>query len=141
MVLPPRPFLHPKLRGHARWHRLDGGRTRAALAIGGRIGLDPPDGRVPTLRVRRICAISARHEDALEPHTAATRTLTVRFLAPDVERIYAAFGVSREKKGTPIGAHDMLIAAHARAIAAVCVTDNLAEFERVPALEGEHWLR
>jgi tRNA(fMet)-specific endonuclease VapC len=46
-----------------------------------------------------------------------------------------------EKRGTLIGAHDMLIAAHARAIDAVCVTDNVAEFKRVPALRVENWLR
>jgi predicted nucleic acid-binding protein len=46
-----------------------------------------------------------------------------------------------EKKGTPIGAHDMLIAAHARALDAVCVTDNVAEFKRVPALKVENWIR
>ena len=67
--------------------------------------------------------------------------LTVRSLEADVERIYAAIRVALEKKGTPIGAHDMLIAAHARAIDAVCVTDNLAEFKRVPALKVENWVR
>ena len=66
--------------------------------------------------------------------------LTVRALESDVERIYAAIRVALEKKGTPIGAHDMLIAAHARAIGAVCVTDNLAEFRRVPALKVENWV-
>ena len=57
--------------------------------------------------------------------------------------IYAAIRVALEKKGTPIGAHDMLIAAHAhaRATNAVCVTDNLAEFKRVPALKVENWVR
>jgi tRNA(fMet)-specific endonuclease VapC len=49
--------------------------------------------------------------------------------------------VALEWKGTPIGAHDMLIAAHARAIDAVCVTDNVAEFRRVPALKIENWLK
>lgn len=34
----------------------------------------------------------------------------------------------------------MLIAAHARALGAVCVTDNTAEFKRVPALKVENWL-
>ena len=58
-----------------------------------------------------------------------------------MERLYAAIRVALEKKGTPIGAHDMLIAAHARAIDAVCVTDNLAEFKRVPALRVENWVR
>lgn len=67
--------------------------------------------------------------------------LTIRSLESDVERIYAAIRVALEKKGTPIGAHDMLIAAHARAIDAVCVTDNLAEFKRVPALKVENWVR
>lgn len=67
--------------------------------------------------------------------------LTIRPLESDVERIYAAIRVALEKKGTPIGAHDMLIAAHARAIDAVCVTDNTAEFKRVPALKIENWLR
>jgi tRNA(fMet)-specific endonuclease VapC len=67
--------------------------------------------------------------------------LTVRPLESDVERVYAAIRVALEKRGTPIGAHDMLIAAHARALDAVCVTDNVAEFKRVPALKVENWLR
>ncbi len=67
--------------------------------------------------------------------------LTIRPLESDVERVYAAIRVALEKKGTPIGAHDMLIAAHARTIDAVCVTDNVAEFNRVPALKVENWLR
>ena len=72
---------------------------------------------------------------------AVLGALTIRALESDVERIYAAIRVALEKKGTPIGAHDMLIAAHARAIDAVCVTDNLAEFKRVPALKVENWVR
>lgn len=67
--------------------------------------------------------------------------LTIRPLESDVERIYASIRVTLERKGTPIGAHDLLIAAHARAIEAVCVTDNVAEFKRVPALRVENWLR
>jgi tRNA(fMet)-specific endonuclease VapC len=67
--------------------------------------------------------------------------LTIRPLESDVEHVYAAIRVALEKKGTPIGAHDMLIAAHARTIDAVCVTDNVAEFNRIPALKVENWLR
>jgi tRNA(fMet)-specific endonuclease VapC len=67
--------------------------------------------------------------------------LTVKPLESDVERIYASIRVALERKGTPIGAHDMLIAAHARAIDAVCVTDNVAELKRVPALKVESWIR
>lgn len=72
---------------------------------------------------------------------AVLGALTVRSLESDVERVYAAIRVALEKKGTLIGAHDMLIAAHARAMDAVCVTGNVAEFKRVPALRVENWLR
>lgn len=72
---------------------------------------------------------------------AVLGVMTVRALESDVERVYASIRVALEKNGTPIGAHDMLIAAHARALDAVCVTDNVAEFRRVPALRFENWLR
>jgi tRNA(fMet)-specific endonuclease VapC len=58
----------------------------------------------------------------------------------DVERVCASIRVTLEKRRTPISAHEMLIAAHARAIGAICVTDNVAEFKRVPALRVENWL-
>jgi tRNA(fMet)-specific endonuclease VapC len=67
--------------------------------------------------------------------------IAIRPLESDVEKIYASIRVALEKRGTPIGAHDMLIAAHARALDAVCVADNLTEFTRVPALKVENWLR
>jgi len=35
----------------------------------------------------------------------------------------------------------MLIAAHARALGPVCVTDNVAESKRVPTLKVVNWLR
>ena len=72
---------------------------------------------------------------------AVVGALTIRPLESDIERVYASIRVALEKKGTPIEAHDMLIAAQARAIDAICVTDNVAEFRRVPALKVENWLR
>jgi tRNA(fMet)-specific endonuclease VapC len=72
---------------------------------------------------------------------AVLGAMTIRALESDVERLYASIRVALEKKGTPIGAHDMLIAAHARTLDAICVTDNVSEFNRVPALRVENWLR
>jgi tRNA(fMet)-specific endonuclease VapC len=54
----------------------------------------------------------------------------------------AAYGRVRatlEARGRPIGANDMLIAAHALALGLVLVTDNLGEFERIEGLEVESW--
>ncbi len=56
--------------------------------------------------------------------------------AADYGRIRALL----ESKGKPIGANDLLIAAHALALDATLVTDNEAEFRRVPGLKVENWL-
>ena len=45
-----------------------------------------------------------------------------------------------ERLGQPIGANDLLIAAHARSLGLVLVTHNLREFQRVPGLVVEDWL-
>jgi tRNA(fMet)-specific endonuclease VapC len=66
--------------------------------------------------------------------------ITVLPLEAGTDRQYAAIRTILERKGTLIGANDMLIAAQARAIEAICVTDNVAEFKRVPALKVENWL-
>jgi len=42
--------------------------------------------------------------------------------------------------GRPIGPYDMMIAAHARALGLVLVTNNLNEFKRVPGLRVENWI-
>jgi tRNA(fMet)-specific endonuclease VapC len=41
--------------------------------------------------------------------------------------------------GNLIGAYDLLIAGHARAIGATLVTNNVDEFSRVPGLALENW--
>lgn len=62
------------------------------------------------------------------------------FEAP-ADRHYAAIRHALERKGVTIGGNDLLIAAHARAIGATCVTANTGEFRRVPGLRVENWLR
>ncbi|WP_315575884.1 type II toxin-antitoxin system tRNA(fMet)-specific endonuclease VapC [Oribacterium parvum] len=45
-----------------------------------------------------------------------------------------------EKKGTPIGPLDMMIAAHAQSLGYTVVTNNVKEFSRVSALQIENWV-
>ncbi len=45
------------------------------------------------------------------------------------------------RKGTPIGANDLWIAAHALAENLVLVTNNEREFKRVPGLKIENWTK
>jgi tRNA(fMet)-specific endonuclease VapC len=53
--------------------------------------------------------------------------------------LYGQIRASLQKKGTPIGAMDLLIASHALFLDAVLVTSNKREFERVPDLRIENW--
>jgi tRNA(fMet)-specific endonuclease VapC len=46
-----------------------------------------------------------------------------------------------EKKGTPIGPYDSLIAGTALASQGILVTNNTKEFSRVPKLKLENWYR
>lgn len=45
-----------------------------------------------------------------------------------------------EKKGIPMGALDMMIAAHAQCLGSILVTNNKKEFFRVPHLKIEDWV-
>jgi tRNA(fMet)-specific endonuclease VapC len=60
---------------------------------------------------------------------------------PPADRHYADLRVRLERAGTPIGANDMLIAAHAVALGHTLVTDNVREFARIDGLRVENWLR
>jgi tRNA(fMet)-specific endonuclease VapC len=53
---------------------------------------------------------------------------------------YGEIRTALEKKGTPIGSLDMLIAAHAKSLGLTLVTNNTKEFARVEGLKLEDWL-
>ncbi len=53
---------------------------------------------------------------------------------------YGAIRSALEKLGQPIGVNDLHIAGHARSEGLVLVTNNVSEFDRVPALEVENWV-
>ncbi len=56
-------------------------------------------------------------------------------LEAPVEEHYAEIRDFLERKGEPIGANDLFIAAHARALGLTLVTANHREFSRVPRLK------
>lgn len=67
-------------------------------------------------------------------------SLTVLPLDEPSDEHYADIRAALERAGTPIGNHDLFIAAHARSRGLTLVTHNLREFERVPGLRVEDWL-
>ena len=54
---------------------------------------------------------------------------------------YGRIRADLERKGTPIGPMDMLIAAHAKSEDLILVTNNTREFERVNDLTVEDWTK
>jgi tRNA(fMet)-specific endonuclease VapC len=54
--------------------------------------------------------------------------------------VYGHVRMTLQRRGTPIGSLDMLIAAHAIALDVPLATNNLREFNRVPGLRVENWL-
>lgn len=54
---------------------------------------------------------------------------------------YAYIRLSLERKGTPIGSNDMLIAAIAKSLDYTLVTNNEREFSRVEGLKIENWTK
>jgi tRNA(fMet)-specific endonuclease VapC len=84
---------------------------------------------------------------AKSQHQERNKTALDAFLAP-LEIINFGFRAAQhygfiraylEKTGTPIGAYDMMIAAQARSLGLVLVTNNEREFLRVPDLIVENW--
>ena len=70
-------------------------------------------------------------------------------LAPGIEilpfdekaaREYGEIRKSLAERGAPIGANDLLIAAHARSLDLTLVTNNSKEFERIEDLKIENWV-
>ena len=56
-------------------------------------------------------------------------------------QIYGNIRAMLEKRGTPVGGMDMLIAAVALAKNCTLITHNLREFERIDGLRCESWVQ
>ena len=79
---------------------------------------------------------SKRNAEVLEAFVAP---LEVVAFEPAATLTYARIRSELEKKGTPIGAMDLLIAAHALSLDLALVTHNRKEFDRVAELKIENW--
>jgi tRNA(fMet)-specific endonuclease VapC len=68
------------------------------------------------------------------------RNVDVLFFGDKAAVEYGIIRAELDKKGKPIGPNDTLIAAHARSIDAILVTNNSKEYKRVQGLRIEKWL-
>jgi len=59
---------------------------------------------------------------------------------PEVGRHYGTIRAELESQGQTIGGNDLWIAAHARSLDCVLVTNNTREFDRISSLKLENWV-
>lgn len=86
----------------------------------------------------------ARNSPDYEAEIAALNKFLSPFEVLDYDGVacshhYGAIRYAVERSGTPIGALDMLIAAHGLALDATVVTNNTSRFHRVPGLRVVNW--
>ena len=78
-----------------------------------------------------------KNKSALESFLAPLEIVDFDFKAA---QHYGTVRADLEKMGTPIGAYDLMIAAHALSLDLVLVTNNEREFQRIPDLIIENWV-
>ncbi|OAI47996.1 hypothetical protein AYO44_08040 [Planctomycetaceae bacterium SCGC AG-212-F19] len=111
-------------------------RCRDAQATGDTVGLS-------TITISEL-EYGASKSGNYEAEIAAVWKILVPFDIFDYDGIrapvhYGHIRYALEEAGATIGAMDLLIAAHALALSATLVTNNLAHFQRVPGLAVTRW--
>ena len=82
-------------------------------------------------------SLPERNRDALDGFLAPFEIMPFDDRAAEV---YGRIRAGLERKGTPIGSMDMLIAAHALSLGVTLVTNSAKEFKRVPRLQVANWV-
>lgn len=105
--------------------------------------LDPGETGIPAIveyelryGFARLAPEARQRQDSLLVVLRAMRSLP---FDSDCAEHAAAIRAELEAAGTPIGPHDVLIAATARRHGGMLVTRNMREFERVPGLRLQNW--
>ena len=107
-------------------------------------GRSPGEVRLSAITLSEVQYGLARGDVSLERREAFAGLLElfeVEAYPPAAARDFGEIRVALERAGRRIGPYDLLIAAHARHIGAVLVTNNEREFRRVPGLSVQNWLK
>jgi len=110
--------------------------------------------RVQTVPVSDVCMsvitkaellygveVSPRRAQDAAALAAFLRYVEALDFVDDAALHYAEIRADLKRRGAQIGANDLFIAAHARALGLTLVTNNTAEFERVSKLKLDNWTR
>jgi tRNA(fMet)-specific endonuclease VapC len=99
--------------------------------------------RMSTITLAELRYGIAKSAKADEAQSRLRQMLGKILPVPFDETATARYGELRallERRGTPIGPLDTLIAAHALSLGWTVVTNNAREFRRIPGLKVDDWL-
>jgi tRNA(fMet)-specific endonuclease VapC len=85
--------------------------------------------------------VSPRRQQDQAALDAYLRYVEVLEYPEDAAVHYAQIRADLKRQGTMIGANDLFIAAHARCLGMILVTNNTREFGRVEGLRIENWTK
>jgi len=86
-------------------------------------------------------AKSGNRQQAFERLNALTSFLPILEMPANTSQEYGLLRASLEARGEMIGGNDLWIAAHAKALDLVLVTNNEREFKRIPGLKVQNWAK
>ncbi len=96
-----------------------------------------------TVVLAELCYGAARHPQAVAIRREIADLVSRLAVLPWDEAAAEDYGVLRatlEKAGTPLGAMDMMIAAHARSAGLTLVSNDVRHFDRVEGLSVANWV-
>lgn len=82
---------------------------------------------------------SNKREESIRCLEKFLEGITILDFDVEAAKEYGRLRAVLKRRGTPIGDHDMLIAAQANSLDLTLVTHNVKEFARVPGLEVADW--
>lgn len=99
---------------------------------------------ISSITYAELCHGVEKSQSKSRNRLALTLFLSGMSILPFDDQIALEYGKVRAKlelNGTPIGPLDTQIAAHAKALGMILVTNNTREFVRIEGLEIEDWTR
>jgi tRNA(fMet)-specific endonuclease VapC len=105
-------------------------------------GLQPGEVAMSSITFGELCfgaAKSVKQREAMQVLVALKELIPVLALDANTSLHYGQIRQYLQHIGRPIGNNDLWIAAHALSSALTLVTNNVAEFDRVPNLKIENW--
>jgi len=107
------------------------------------LNLGPEDVKIPSIVMAELFYGAAKSERKQENRDRISQFLEPLEIVPFDEAsalCYADIRSQTERKGTPVGPNDLVIAATVISQDGILITNNLREFQRISQLAIENWL-